>query len=360
MASNLISFAGWYFLPNLVTGYVQTALYSIFIRAGDPKPQPGTAKFARDRRNIHVAVIVAYLLYTIYEADYQLQQAGDFYRVLGVAHDASEKTIQSRFRRLTVQYHPDKATGGDKAAVEAIYVQLKLARDTLIEPARRFAYDRFGPEVLGWQSCKVVRDYIFTGLQQLAVYYVGSGAVLILLGVLGYLRSGMFWRYLFMASLFVIELHTATRPEFPAFLTRVINPIVALTRLRQPYLPYQMVVLLRKLTITFFIALQQLGPLFKDPQQAASVGDGSGISAPQLDRVDMLTQAADTEISRLMALELTPFATEPSAGRELRNTLKEWLIQNTVRNDPEVKGAMNHVLERRRQEPGILENIRSR
>lgn len=41
MANDLVTFAGWYFLPNLVTGYLQTALYTIFIRAGDPKPAPG-------------------------------------------------------------------------------------------------------------------------------------------------------------------------------------------------------------------------------------------------------------------------------------------------------------------------------
>jgi hypothetical protein len=45
-------------------------------------------------------VIVAYLLYTIYEADWQLQQEGNFYSLLGVPPDAEEKKIQSQFRRL--------------------------------------------------------------------------------------------------------------------------------------------------------------------------------------------------------------------------------------------------------------------
>jgi preprotein translocase subunit Sec63 len=47
-------------------------------------------------------VIVVYLLYTVYEADYQLRLAGDFYQDLGVAHDVAEKAVQSRFRRLYV------------------------------------------------------------------------------------------------------------------------------------------------------------------------------------------------------------------------------------------------------------------
>ena len=121
-ANSFLSLAGWYFLPGvrntlilqyanhqintntiqLVTGYVQTALYAILIRAGDPKPVPGSPRFVRDRRRIHIFVIVVYLLYTVYEADYQLRLAGDFYQDLGVAHDVAEKAVQSRFRRLYV------------------------------------------------------------------------------------------------------------------------------------------------------------------------------------------------------------------------------------------------------------------
>ena len=85
---------------QLVTGYIQTAYYAIWIRAGEPKPQPGTRQFVNDRKRIQILVILAYLLYTIYEADWQLRQAGDFYQVLGVPHAVDERGLQSRFRRL--------------------------------------------------------------------------------------------------------------------------------------------------------------------------------------------------------------------------------------------------------------------
>lgn len=70
------------------------------IRAGDPRPQPGTPKFIRHRKIIHSLVILAYLFYTVYEADWELRRAGNFYQALGVPVDASERTIQSKFRRL--------------------------------------------------------------------------------------------------------------------------------------------------------------------------------------------------------------------------------------------------------------------
>ena len=49
-----------------------------------------------------------------------------------------------------------------------------------------------------------------------------------------------------------------------------------------------------------------------------------------------------------MGLELMPFANDQAATRDLRTSLKEWLISNTIRNDPEVKGAIGVVLDRRR------------
>lgn len=52
------------------------------------------------RKRIHILVIIAYLLYTIYEADWQLRQAGDFYQHLGVSHAVEDRGLQSRFRRL--------------------------------------------------------------------------------------------------------------------------------------------------------------------------------------------------------------------------------------------------------------------
>lgn len=276
-----------------------------------------------------------------------MRRASEFYELLGVSHHASERDLQSRFRRLTVQYHPDKATGPDKAAIETIYVQLKLARDTLVDPAKRFAYDRFGPDILQWRQCKTIRDFVFAGVQNTTAYYAVSGIVLVLLGTLGYLQQGRFWRYLVMASLFVIEVWTITRPGLPTILTSIINPLLTTTQLRAPYLPYQMLILLRKLAITLFIALSQLGPVIQGPHAGAQ--DGDTVSAQQLDRVDAVTRAVDQEVTRLMGLELMPFAGDQAATRDLRTSLKEWLVQNTVRNDPEVKAAIGKVLDRRRR-----------
>lgn len=349
-STDILSYLGWYFLPNLVTNYLQQILYAVFIRAGEPKPAPGSVRHTLHRQRIHTFVIVAYLLYTIYEADYNLRRQGDFYSLLGVSHAATEKEVQSRFRRLTVQFHPDKTPGHSEH-----YLALTVAKDTLIAPAKRFAYDRFGPEILQWRNCSTIRDYVFTGLQQTAVGYAASAAFLALLRVLGYVREGMFWRWVAICSMLLTEVSLMTRSEWPWVLTAMLNP--GLERLRASglamhaaLLPFQVIVLLRKMVITFFIALSQLAPVLRGTSGATKTGNE--VSEQLLNRLNSLTQSADQEVTRLMGLELSPFAGERSGMRDLRSGLKEWLVQNTIRNDSEVRSAIQSVLQRRRTGDG--------
>lgn len=61
------------------------------------------------------------------------------YEVLGVAQDASPDEIKSAYRRLALQYHPDR-TGGDKAAEEK-FKEVTAAYEILSDPGKREAYD---------------------------------------------------------------------------------------------------------------------------------------------------------------------------------------------------------------------------
>ncbi len=66
----------------------------------------------------------------------------DYYETLGVAKSADEKELKSAFRRLAMQFHPDKNPGD--AAAEHRFKEIGEAYETLKDPQKRAAYDRFG------------------------------------------------------------------------------------------------------------------------------------------------------------------------------------------------------------------------
>ncbi len=68
--------------------------------------------------------------------------AQDYYTVLNVARDADEKAIKSAFRKLAMQYHPDRNQGDDEA--EKKFKEIGEAYEVLSDDQKRAAYDRFG------------------------------------------------------------------------------------------------------------------------------------------------------------------------------------------------------------------------
>jgi len=68
----------------------------------------------------------------------------DYYEVLGVSKGASADEIKKAFRRLAVQYHPDKE-GGD----EAKFKEINEAYEVLKDDKKRQRYDQFGHAGVG-------------------------------------------------------------------------------------------------------------------------------------------------------------------------------------------------------------------
>ena len=86
--------------------------------------------------------IIIFILFQII----QIAVSADFYKTLGVSSDASETEIKKAFRKLSLQYHPDKNPGNEKAAKQ--YVEVNRAYEVLSDAEKRQVYDLQGEDGL--------------------------------------------------------------------------------------------------------------------------------------------------------------------------------------------------------------------
>ena len=81
----------------------------------------------------------------------------DYYKILGVERNASEEDIRKAYRKLAMQYHPDR-NPNDKQAEER-FKEINEAYQVLNDPKKRSHYDRLGSDYSTWQQRGAPGDF---------------------------------------------------------------------------------------------------------------------------------------------------------------------------------------------------------
>jgi curved DNA-binding protein len=74
----------------------------------------------------------------------------DYYKVLGVERSASADDVRKAYRKLAMQYHPDR-NPGDKQSEER-FKEVNEAYQVLNDPQKRARYDQLGGAYSNWQQ----------------------------------------------------------------------------------------------------------------------------------------------------------------------------------------------------------------
>ncbi|KAJ3733856.1 hypothetical protein DFJ43DRAFT_1067043 [Lentinula guzmanii] len=272
LSSALLGFAGWTFVPSIATRHALKIVLQLYSQySGRPSPVPGQQIYAQLYRYTYAVVVLAYLLYNLINGSNTM--ASNFYEVLGVSPDVDENGLKLAFRRFAKRFHPDRV--GPQGA--ELFIQTRDAFEALKNPTVRFAYDRFGPDVLQWSKFSTTREYLHHGLLQSAGYHLATAIGLLVFSALGNQSPVKFWRYLLFFVFFASELAYVLYPSpstTPILSSAFWDPSNFGTRptLLQILFPrrvaYQHILFLHQMFIFSSIALTRVAPqLFPDTQQ---------------------------------------------------------------------------------------------
>ncbi|KAK1939538.1 protein with DnaJ domain, DNJ1/SIS1 family [Babesia divergens] len=106
----------------------------------------------------------------------------DYYAILGVNRGCSEAELKKAYRKLAMQWHPDKHPDpSSKQKAEEMFKNVSEAYDVLSDPEKKKIYDQFGEEGLkgmagGHEHGAGAHQYVYTGVDPSELFKKFFGA----------------------------------------------------------------------------------------------------------------------------------------------------------------------------------------
>ncbi len=140
----------------------------------------------------------------------------DYYKILGISRNATEEEIKKSYRRIAMQYHPDRNPGNKDA--EEMFKLASEAYEVLRDPQKREIYDRYGIEGLkgtGFTGFRGFED-IFSAFGDIFEDFFGFGTSF---KQRGRARPGADLRYDLKISFYDAAFGKETEIEIPKTIT---------------------------------------------------------------------------------------------------------------------------------------------
>ncbi|WVR05890.1 hypothetical protein IAU60_002916 [Kwoniella sp. DSM 27419] len=329
---SLLSPLLWSFLPgqiaHAILPYLSTVLPGIF-----PSAPKGTSTYVQNYKLALTSVICLYLAWTFY-AENESTGAGaseNWYKLLGVATDVDDDGLKRAFRSLSRLHHPDRAGQGS----DDTFIMIRRAYETLSDPVKRYAYDRFGPGVLDWKAASF-REYTMAGLARSIGFYLVSGGLMLLLSVTGRVQHGAYWRQTLFILLLLLELSLVLTPSTSSALASsnlpLLRPLSALVQRISSFTPqFIQISILRRVFTTLSIAITQLAGVWAEPTSSPP-------SEEDWNRVLHSLQALQMEAISSFQHEVVPLMSageDPSRVQGLiQHHMQEIMVERTIASHP--------------------------
>ncbi|OCH83947.1 DnaJ-domain-containing protein [Obba rivulosa] len=304
MFKQIIFFVGWRYLPDWLTRLCLGVFYLFYRRVlRRTPPAPQTPLRALHYRVVYVLAIASYLAYNVYQTT--VSTPLNYYEILGAHPTADLASLKTAFRHFAKRNHPDRV--GPQG--ETAFIEVRNAFEALKDPVTRFAYDRFGPDVLRWPHCSTEREFVHFGMMQAVGFHIVAFVSLILWSVLGGSHPAQLWRYFIYLLILAFELIFILGPSQTAHTTVHVSPLLFYESLSPPYtrffatlwprrVAWQHVRFLHNLFLFSTAAVTRLAPALM-PQ----VLDAKQLCA-EIDHLNALARAIDHEIGLQIRTEL--------------------------------------------------------